>query len=92
MRRAFVLYTHTLPTRQADRIRLYPTSDAARAEAGDGRPILLVALRFDALDRRVNPLWTDPQSFDPTWTAPAEFHADGSITAKGPIPESLFVA
>jgi len=85
-----MLYTLTSPAESYDRIRLFPSLEAARA-AEETRPIRVVALGFDARMRRVIPLWTDPQSFDPAWSAPAQSHADGSVTAKGPIPTSLFL-
>jgi hypothetical protein len=87
-----MLYSLTRPAYQGDRILLDPSPDAARADAGEGRPILEVAVRCDVRGRRVVPAWTDPQAFDPAWTAPAELHPDGSVTAKGPIPGRLFVA
>jgi hypothetical protein len=87
-----MLYTLTRPALQGDRIQLYPSPDAAQARAGGGQPVIEVAVRFDARGRRVVPSWTDPHVFDPMWTAPAEFHPDGSITAKGPIPGQLFLA
>lgn len=85
-----MLYTPTHPVQQGDRIRLFPTIDAARAVAQDGRPVLGVAVQFDAPCRRVTPLWVDAQIFDPAWSTPAEYHYDGSVTARGPIPEPLF--
>ena len=84
-----MLYTHTPSTHQGDRIRFYPSATAAQA-ADSGQAVLAVAVRFDAPGRRVVPLWTDPDMFDPTWTTPAELHADDSITARGPIPARLF--
>jgi hypothetical protein len=86
-----MLYTPTRPVDQGDRIRLYPSPDAARAEAGSDRPIFEVAVRLESRQRRVVPLWTLPQAFDPTWTTPAQIHADGSVTARAPIPRPLFV-
>lgn len=85
-----MLYTVTSPSDPYDRIRLFPSPEAARATE-IGKPVRVVAVGFDPRMRRVIPLWTDPQSFDPAWTAPAQSHADGSVTAKGPIPTSLFV-
>jgi hypothetical protein len=92
LRDGFMLYTSTSPAEQTDRIRLYPTPLAARGEIGDGPALFAVAVRLGARWHHLVPLWTDAGSFDPTWTTPAELHADGSITAKGPIPDSLFAA
>lgn len=85
------MYTITRPEAQGDRITLFPSPDCARAMAGAGKPILRVAVRHDERCRRVSPLWTDPVLFDPSWTAPAELCADGSVIARGPIPEPLFI-
>src|SRR5437016_5114813 len=85
-----MLFTSTDPARQADRIYLYPRADAAMA-TGEGRSVYRVAVRFDVGGRRVVPLWPGRVWIDPAWAAPAELHADGSITAKGPIPCALFV-
>lgn len=85
-----MLYTFTNPSDPYDRIRLFPSPEAARATEG-GKPVRVVAVGVDARMRRVIPLWTDPNSFDPSWTTPAQWHADGSVTAKGPIPSPLFV-
>ncbi|HEX8199801.1 MAG TPA: hypothetical protein VF590_04885 [Isosphaeraceae bacterium] len=87
-----MLYTLTRPALQGDRILLYPSPDAAQARAGGRHPVIGVALRSDARGRRVVPAWSDPGGLDPMWSAPAEFHPDGSITAKGPIPGQLFLA
>lgn len=86
-----MLYTPTRPADQGDRVRLYPSPDAARAEAGADRPIFEVAVRLEGRQRRLVPLWSLPQVLDPTWTTPAQIHADGSITARAPIPQPLFV-
>ena len=83
-----MLYTRTIPAEQRDRIELFPDVDAARM---DGHRVIGVAVHFDARSRRLVPLRAMPREFDPMWTTPAEFHADGSITARGPIPELLFV-
>jgi hypothetical protein len=85
-----MLYTVTSPADAYDRIRLFPDAEAARATAGDERAVLMVAVDFDALMRRVIPLWTDPHAFNPDWWAPAQPHPDGSVTARGPIPTPLF--
>lgn len=84
-----MFYTLTHPAHQTDRIDLHLNAEVTWA--GAGWPVFAVAVRFDAMSRRVIPLWTDPDQFDSAWTTPAELHADGSITAKGPIPESLFL-
>jgi hypothetical protein len=86
-----MLYTFTTPGESYDRIRLFPDPDAARALATEARRLQIVAVGYDARMRRVIPLWTDPTLFDPTWTAPAQSHPDGSVTAKGPIPSELFL-
>jgi hypothetical protein len=75
------------PPAQADRILLYPSERAARSCTGHGRPIYAVAVRFEVRHRCITPLLPRPDVVDPTWFAPAEQHADGTITAKGPIPE-----
>ena len=85
-----MLYTRTVPALQRDRIQLFPSAEAARAGAGHDQPVLKVAIRHDAPGRRVISVMFDSSAFDPDWTAPAEYHADGSITAKGPIPSELF--
>lgn len=85
-----MLYTSTRSIYQGDRIQLFPTPDAVRAAAGDGRPVFGVAVGFDFLGRCVFPLWTSPQVVDPAWTAPAEAYPDGSVLVQGPIPRVLF--
>ena len=84
-----MLYTLAPAAHREDRILLFPSMDAARITADRDREVLGVALSFDARGRRVTPLWIDAQAFDPAWWAPAELHADGSITARGPIPAPL---
>ncbi|HEX8202968.1 MAG TPA: hypothetical protein VF590_21005 [Isosphaeraceae bacterium] len=90
-----MLYTPSLPADQGDRVRLYPSPAAARAEAGSDRPIFGVAVRLESRQRRVVPLWPLSPAFDvdidPTWATPAQIHADGSVTARAPIPRPLFV-
>lgn len=86
-----MLYTVTGPADSYDRIQLFPNAEAARQAAGEQRTVRTVAVDFDSLMRRVVPLWTDPQEFNPEWWAPAQPHPDGSITAKGPIPTPLFL-
>ncbi|HEV3162695.1 MAG TPA: hypothetical protein VGZ22_01545 [Isosphaeraceae bacterium] len=85
-----MMYTNTRPTYQGDRIDLFPDAKAAQAAGGNGMSPYRVAVRFDARERRVIPLWTHPSVIDPSWTALAEAHADGSVTARGPIPSLLF--
>jgi hypothetical protein len=85
-----MLYTPFCPDHALDRIRLFPSQEAARAFAGHGKRVLSVAVGFDAMMRRVVPLLCDPQAIDPNWSTPAQSHADGSVTAKGPIPEVLY--
>lgn len=78
--------------REPDRVRLFPTPETAQDQGADNHEVVAVALEVDADGRRVTPLWTDPQEFNPDWHAPAQLHADGSVTARGPIPEPLIVA
>jgi hypothetical protein len=87
-----MLYTTTNPAEAYDRIRLFPSLEAARAVAFDGRHVQIVAVDYDHRMRRVVPLAADPALLDPAWSAPAQFHPDGSVTAKGPLPSHLFVA
>jgi len=84
-----MLYIHRPSTHQGNRIRFYPSDTAARA-ADSGQAVLAVAGRCDAPGRRVVPLWTDPDAFDPTWATPAELHADDSVTPRGSIPARPF--
>ena len=86
-----MLYALVEPARQPDRIRLFPSEEAARRSAVGEREPVAVAVFCDAPSHRVFPSWTDPVIFDPTWATPAELHADGSVTARGPIPECLFI-
>ena len=86
-----MLYTILRPASPGDPIRLYRSVDSALADATDSPPIVAVAACFDAPSRRVVPLWASLPGFDLAWSAPAECHADGSIIARGPIPELLFV-
>jgi hypothetical protein len=85
-----MMYTNTRPTYQEDRIHLFPSLEAARAAGGCRRILYKVAVRFDPLERRVVPLWTHPSVIDRNWRVRAEAHADGSVTARGPIPTLLF--
>ena len=82
----------TRPTIGYDRIRLFPSLEAVQALLPAGDSAQVVAVDYDPRMKRVIPLWTDPTRFDPGWTTPAQPHPDGSITAKGPIPEDLFIA
>ena len=86
-----MLYAVIPPARE-DRILLFPSAQAARLSASNGRPIFSVAVRFEARHRCITPLSPRPNGVDPTWFAPAEQHADGTVTAKGPIPEVFFAA
>ncbi len=84
-------YALTPPHQQADRVRLYPTREAAIAHAGDDTPVYAVAVEFDKAGRLVVPCWVIPQAVEADWTTLAELHGDGSLTAKGAIPRALFV-
>jgi hypothetical protein len=87
-----MLYTTTSSDDQVDRIRLFPSPEAAvEAVAHPVRAVHGVAVILDRGDHRLIPLWTDPQVFDSAWTAPAELLADRSIIARCPIPAPLFV-
>lgn len=85
-----MLYALTSCSDQSDRIHLFPTIDAAQAAAA-GRPVYIVAAQPDPRTRRLVPSGVDPEWFDPTWTTPIECHGDGSFTARGPLPDVLFV-
>lgn len=85
-----MLYAVVRSPDRADRILLFPTRDAARSAIGRDAPIRPVAVAHDAANRRVIPLVVDPSRIDPAWTAPAEAHPDGSVTARGPLPPGLF--
>jgi hypothetical protein len=84
-------YTSTSPAHQGDRLRLYPSIEAARADA-QGQPIYGVAVCLNAGGHRLSSLWTMIREIAPGWSTPAQLHHDGSVTAKGPIPAALFVA
>lgn len=75
-----------------DRVRLFPTLEAAAGKAVPQREWIAVAVEVAPCGRRVSPLWTDARAFDPGWQSPAQLHADGSVTARGPIPEPLILA
>ncbi len=83
-------YTFTSPAHQGDRIRLYPSIDAAWSDAQE-QLIFGVAVRLSPGGHRLNSLWTMMREIAPGWSTPAELHHDGSVTAKGPIPVTLFV-
>jgi hypothetical protein len=85
-----MLYTVMPPALRRDRIILYPGQMAARAPADGAEAVDSVAVRFVARDRRIGPPPVDRGDGNPTWTTPAEGQADGTITAKGPIPEGFF--
>lgn len=78
--------------RSPDRIRLFQTPESAQDQSRGDQEVIAVALEVDPQGRRVTPLWTDAREFNPEWDAPVQFHADGSVTARGPIPEPLIVA
>src|SRR4051812_28753744 len=86
-----MFYTFVHPQQQGDRVVLFPTPEAARAVTRGNPPIFGVTLRFERKNRRVVPSRITAGLLDPCWTASAEDHADGSITARGPIPEALFL-
>jgi hypothetical protein len=83
-----MLYT---PTRQGDRIRLYPNPAAARAHAGDGQAIHAVAVNLDKMARYLTPVSKQMPGLDAGWRSTVELHEDGSVTARESIPEPLFV-
>ena len=87
-----MFYVLTPPDCEANTVHLYPTREAALAQAGEDDPIYAVAVDFDRGGRRlVVPVWVIPQADETDWTTPAEPHTDGSLTAKGTIPRQLFV-
>ena len=86
-----VLYTIRRPVVWGHYVHLFPSATAARTAAEAGDAVLAVAVRFDAPARRITPLWTDADRFDPAWSAPAELYPDGSVVARGPVPGPLFV-
>jgi hypothetical protein len=86
-----MFYALTPPYCESDRVRLYPTREAAIAQAGDDSPVYAIAVEFDKAGRLVVPCWVIPQAVETDWTTPAELHGDGSLTAKGTIPKELFV-
>ena len=83
-----MFYTHT---RRGDRIRLFPTPQAAQAQAADGQAIHAVAVHLDGYARCLTPLDKPVSGADAGWRAPVEVHDDGSVTADGTIPEKFFV-
>ncbi len=86
-----MFYVLIPPHHEADRVRLYPSRDAAIAHAGDNAPVYAVAVEFDKAGRLVVPCWVIPHQVETDWTTPAELHGDGSLTAKGTIPSEFFV-
>jgi hypothetical protein len=84
-------YTTVSPASAPDRVHLFPDPATALARDAITRQVFAVALRVDAQGHHVVPLLPDPIMDDPRWTTPAELHADGSITVKGPIPEALYI-
>src|SRR4051794_27264883 len=88
LRRSPMLYT---PTRQGDRIRLYPTPEAAQAHAGDGQAIHAVAVNLDGIAHYLTPVSKQVPGLDAGWRSTVELHEDGSFTARESIPKQLFV-
>jgi hypothetical protein len=86
-----MFYALTPPESVTDRVRLYPTARAALAQACEDRTVFVVAVDLDAGGRLVVPRWVDPQAIAPDWATCAQLHGDGSITARGRIPQELFV-
>ncbi|CAN5888100.1 hypothetical protein BH23PLA1_BH23PLA1_04600 [soil metagenome] len=87
-----MMYTNAHPSRQGDRIRLFPSRQAAEAALGDPESVIPVAVGVDSMGRRLFPTWICPEAFDPAWSTPAYMDADGSVTARAPIPRPLFVS
>jgi len=87
-----MFFTITSPDSEVDRVHLYPDIDAAVIEARGAQPVYRVDVELDEPSRRVTPSWVDDRVFDSSWHPPAEIHADGSITVRGPIPRVLFSA
>jgi hypothetical protein len=79
------------PTRRGDRIRLYPTPQAAQAHAADGQAIHAVAVNLDGFARCLTLVNKNVTELDAGWRSPVELHEDGSLTTREPIPEQLFV-
>jgi hypothetical protein len=79
------------PTRRGERIRLYPTPQAAQAHAAEGQAIHAVAVHLDGYARCLTPLDKRVTELDAGWRGPVELHEDGSLTTLGPLPEPLFV-
>jgi hypothetical protein len=87
-----MFYVLTPPDCEAARIHLFPSRDAAIAQAGGEKSVYAVAVEFDRTGRcLVVPIWVILESVEAAWTTPAELHGDGSLTAKGTIPRALFV-
>lgn len=86
-----MLYTLTPPTRQGDALHLYPTRQAALDHAMERQVIHGVAVDLDENRGCLVPAVKPPWGLDAGWTTSVERHADGSMTARGPLPEILFV-
>jgi len=83
-----LLFTTTPPERQGDVILLFfRPEDATRGER-----IYEVSVHYDGLLHRLTAIGNLYRDIDPGWTTPATYHGGGYITARGPIPMSLFVA
>ena len=63
-----MFYVLTPPYYKADRVRLYPTRDAALAESGDHSPVYAVAVEFDKAGRLVVPSWVIPRMAEAEWS------------------------
>lgn len=87
-----MFFTLTSPDAEVDRVHLFPDVDAAVTEARGVQLVYQVDVELDEPSRRVTPSWVDDRVFDSAWRTPAEIHADGSITVRGPIPSVLFSA
>jgi hypothetical protein len=81
-----LLFTTTPPERQGVDILLYFSPE----DASKGQHLYEVAVHFDGLLHRLIPLGNLDRDLDPGWTTSATYHGGGFITARGPIPSSLF--
>jgi len=81
-----LLFTTTPPGRQGVEIPLYFRPE----DAGEGQDLYEVAVHYDGLLYRLIPLGNLYRDLDPGWTTSAKYHDGGFITARGPIPASLF--
>lgn len=84
------LFTATHPDQQQDAIQLQANAEAARHEGGENQPVHRVAVCLSRDGHRLLPLGSFSPDFDATWATSAEPHADGSVTARGPLPGWLF--